>query len=324
VSLSTEGGDLLLGFLTANETERLGCGVDGYAEVACHPWFASIDWTALVRQQLAPPLVPSAATAAQSEGAEAADADANDDADAAPSAAPKAEEEEAPEAGSATHELKEVDAFLSSQNERDAPYDEQLWKTAFGLFGPTVVNARLPSGADEQGSADADADAPPRVKHLADVKDLESITQMQDVDELKKALHLASEKTTQQARRPAVDETVKTGLKGEQITCADKLAAEGCGTPRDEPATREQRRGNLFGGAKPGGAKLVAKPTPLPDGALAGADHLSFEVVEAANHECAVDVADKVSRRVSEAPSEECGHPGRGIEETPTTVMERV
>jgi RAC serine/threonine-protein kinase len=42
-----------------DERKRLGSGLGGVKEVMAHPWFASIDWDALVHKRIKPPFKPS-------------------------------------------------------------------------------------------------------------------------------------------------------------------------------------------------------------------------------------------------------------------------
>jgi hypothetical protein len=45
--------------LVKDERKRLGSGLGGVKEVMAHPWFASIDWDALVHKRIKPPFKPS-------------------------------------------------------------------------------------------------------------------------------------------------------------------------------------------------------------------------------------------------------------------------
>jgi hypothetical protein len=45
--------------LVKDERKRLGSGLSGIKEVMAHPWFASVDWDALVHKRIKPPFKPS-------------------------------------------------------------------------------------------------------------------------------------------------------------------------------------------------------------------------------------------------------------------------
>ena len=70
--LGQNARDLILALLQTEPTARLGCGKDGGASVAAHPFFADINWTALHRrdsdinlvQQLRPPSADGQASVA--------------------------------------------------------------------------------------------------------------------------------------------------------------------------------------------------------------------------------------------------------------------
>jgi serine/threonine protein kinase len=51
-----EAKDLIKKLLTADRTKRLGALRDGAVDVKRHPWFAGIDWDALVRGEYPPPI----------------------------------------------------------------------------------------------------------------------------------------------------------------------------------------------------------------------------------------------------------------------------
>lgn len=57
---SKAGMQALKGFLDRDPYKRLSCNpqTEGFEEIRRHPWFASIDWEALERKELAPPFVP--------------------------------------------------------------------------------------------------------------------------------------------------------------------------------------------------------------------------------------------------------------------------
>jgi len=56
--LSEEALDLLRGLLCKDPSRRLGCGPGGPAELQRHPFFASVDWTKMVENQMESPLRP--------------------------------------------------------------------------------------------------------------------------------------------------------------------------------------------------------------------------------------------------------------------------
>ena len=47
-----------IGGLLAEEEVRLGCGPTGFLPIREHPWFKSVDWTGLLRRDVAPPYEP--------------------------------------------------------------------------------------------------------------------------------------------------------------------------------------------------------------------------------------------------------------------------
>eukprot|EP01137_Pigoraptor_chileana_P020632 Opistho-2@496 len=59
---SAEAKDLIKGLLQVDRTRRLGNLKNGAADIRNHPWFASMDWSALERQRVKPPYVPKVAT----------------------------------------------------------------------------------------------------------------------------------------------------------------------------------------------------------------------------------------------------------------------
>jgi serine/threonine protein kinase len=60
--LSEPARDLLAGLLTRDASKRLGCGIGDAAEVKSHPFFASIDWEALLECRIPPPWTPAVAS----------------------------------------------------------------------------------------------------------------------------------------------------------------------------------------------------------------------------------------------------------------------
>ena len=59
--LSPDALSLLQGLLTKDVSKRLGCGKQGILEIKRHPFFADVDWDAVVRKQTtAPRLLPVA------------------------------------------------------------------------------------------------------------------------------------------------------------------------------------------------------------------------------------------------------------------------
>lgn len=53
--------DLIRQLLAKNVVDRLGCRRDGVAEIFAHPWFASVDFNALLRRELPAPWLPQLA-----------------------------------------------------------------------------------------------------------------------------------------------------------------------------------------------------------------------------------------------------------------------
>merc|ERR1712146_327475 len=56
--MSEDAQSLITGLLTRDPNQRLGHGDSGSADIRAHPFFASIDFTALEARQLTPPFVP--------------------------------------------------------------------------------------------------------------------------------------------------------------------------------------------------------------------------------------------------------------------------
>jgi len=112
--LSSAGGDFLIGLLTPDESRRLGCGSGGFAaSVQVHPWFASLDWVALLRQQLPAPWVPASAEATDKRGSQAPTAD----------------------------EIRDDVASLFDPKRgvlRERPFDPETWRHLFEPFGPSL------------------------------------------------------------------------------------------------------------------------------------------------------------------------------------------
>ena len=59
---SEQAKSIVQAFFIKEPNDRLGSGVRGADEVKEHPWFADINWTALVEKQLDPPFVPTIAS----------------------------------------------------------------------------------------------------------------------------------------------------------------------------------------------------------------------------------------------------------------------
>ena len=53
-----EAKNLILQFLNKDAKKRLGCGEDGAEQILRHPFFAPIDWEALMQRQMKPPFQP--------------------------------------------------------------------------------------------------------------------------------------------------------------------------------------------------------------------------------------------------------------------------
>ena len=58
-SLSDEAKNLLHALLEKDISKRLGCGAEGTKEVKNHPFFNDVDWDAVYRKELTPPIVPA-------------------------------------------------------------------------------------------------------------------------------------------------------------------------------------------------------------------------------------------------------------------------
>lgn len=63
--------DFLQRVLVKNPRLRLGCGNEGPLEIMRHPWFAGIDWEALLQRRMEPPFKPQTAAAIGDSGANA-------------------------------------------------------------------------------------------------------------------------------------------------------------------------------------------------------------------------------------------------------------
>ena len=57
--MSDDAKDFLSKILDRDPTSRLGHGVDDVEEIKGHPFFASLDWDALMRRKLTPPFRPN-------------------------------------------------------------------------------------------------------------------------------------------------------------------------------------------------------------------------------------------------------------------------
>jgi hypothetical protein len=44
--------------LTIDPNRRLGCGPGGLNEIKLHPWFADVNWGAMARKEIDPPIKP--------------------------------------------------------------------------------------------------------------------------------------------------------------------------------------------------------------------------------------------------------------------------
>ena len=55
---ASEEAIAFIGGLLAEEEVRLGCGPTGFLPIREHPWFKSVDWTGLLRRDVAPPYEP--------------------------------------------------------------------------------------------------------------------------------------------------------------------------------------------------------------------------------------------------------------------------
>ena len=104
-SLSQAAGDFMIGLLKARESERIGCGPEGFIAVQRDPWFHALDWVALLRRQIDPPWMP-------------------------PSTADGAAPSEA--------------EFTTEGVMRVVPYDDHVWGPIFADFGPVVPAPNLP------------------------------------------------------------------------------------------------------------------------------------------------------------------------------------
>jgi serine/threonine protein kinase len=57
--LSAEAADMLNALLSRDPTKRLGCGPLDAEEIKSHPWFAPVDWVALLECRIPPPWNPA-------------------------------------------------------------------------------------------------------------------------------------------------------------------------------------------------------------------------------------------------------------------------
>jgi len=104
-SLSVEAGTFLIGLLRARESERIGCGPEGFIGVQQDAWFDGLAWDKLLRKQLPPPWVP-----------------------------PKSEDGAAPS-----------DAEFGPDGVmRDVPFDMDAWAPIFEEFGPVMATPLMP------------------------------------------------------------------------------------------------------------------------------------------------------------------------------------
>jgi len=126
VPLSPSAGDFLLGLLTPAEEARLGCTTHGFDEVEHHEWFHSMDWVALIRQEVPAPWVPAAQATSDSCASDAGTQSAT------------------PPTTTKDEEMSEIENYLAG-NSRDAPYDADLWRVAFDGFGTRIAGNLLAS-----------------------------------------------------------------------------------------------------------------------------------------------------------------------------------
>jgi len=98
-SLSGAAGDFLIGLLKADEKDRIGCGPEGFIAVQRDPWFADLDWVALLRKRIEPPWLPPPTD----DGAAPCDAE-----------------------------------FVPEGVMGDKPFDVPMWAEIFAEFGPTL------------------------------------------------------------------------------------------------------------------------------------------------------------------------------------------
>ena len=112
-ALSPSAGEFMIGLLRARESERIGCGPEGFIAIQRDPWFASLDWAALLRKQVEPPWVPPSTP----DGAAASDAE-----------------------------------FSTEGVMRAVPFDANVWAPIFDAFGPTLSSPILPLGVGDTPS----------------------------------------------------------------------------------------------------------------------------------------------------------------------------
>lgn len=99
-SLTEAAGDFLVGLLRVDESQRIGCGAEGFISVQRHPWFTDLDWAALLKKQITPPWMPPATP---NDGAVECDA-----------------------------------VFEEAAVMNDKPFDESTWGVLFDEFGPKL------------------------------------------------------------------------------------------------------------------------------------------------------------------------------------------
>lgn len=142
--LCEAGADFLLGLLTPRERSRLGSGKGGFTKsVQAHPWFAGLDWVALLRQQLAAPWVPPHATATDRKGSHAPTEDEIRD---------------------------EVAALFNPKSGllRERPFEPAMWAHLFEPFGTCVPRVIKPPAAATPDGASSAAAAPTSAQTASD------------------------------------------------------------------------------------------------------------------------------------------------------------
>ncbi|KAJ3307893.1 Serine/threonine-protein kinase Sgk1, partial [Blyttiomyces sp. JEL0837] len=55
---SKDAANLISGLLQKDETQRLGCGSEGFLEIKRHAFFRALDWDKLAKREIKPPFVP--------------------------------------------------------------------------------------------------------------------------------------------------------------------------------------------------------------------------------------------------------------------------
>mmetsp|Transcript_3928 Transcript_3928/g.8497 ORF Transcript_3928/g.8497 Transcript_3928/m.8497 type:complete len:139 (-) Transcript_3928:9-425(-) len=53
------GINLVMSLLVANPSQRLGAGRKGIKAIMNHPWFKGVQWKALLRKRVLPPIIPT-------------------------------------------------------------------------------------------------------------------------------------------------------------------------------------------------------------------------------------------------------------------------